>query len=214
MANGDDALAAGFDVVHPTDDRRMGYDEINKSRDYTAQLKDVVATSPPNPHTHSAADIDRGTLSSARLPNDVSADKVTAAAYARSSSGPATWFSMWANGDFQLMRNTSSRRYKTQIRDADIEEGVAALLERKVRARTYHRRGTRRGARELGLIAEETVAVPHLTSWDQLRGKNGEVINPDSEWIPEAVRYEQVLPVYLLEIVQRLHDRIVELENR
>ncbi len=39
MAYGDDAIAQGMDVVLPTDDRRVGYDEINKSRDYTARLQ-------------------------------------------------------------------------------------------------------------------------------------------------------------------------------
>lgn len=39
MANGDDAIAQGMDVVLGTDDRRKGYDEINKSRDYTARLQ-------------------------------------------------------------------------------------------------------------------------------------------------------------------------------
>lgn len=37
MPNGDDAVSAGMDVVASTDDIRMAYDEINKSRDYIAQ---------------------------------------------------------------------------------------------------------------------------------------------------------------------------------
>lgn len=36
MANGDDALAAGMDILSGEDDRRNGWDEINKSRDYIA----------------------------------------------------------------------------------------------------------------------------------------------------------------------------------
>lgn len=36
MANGDAALAAGMDVVPGTDDIRLSYDEINKTRDYIA----------------------------------------------------------------------------------------------------------------------------------------------------------------------------------
>jgi hypothetical protein len=38
MATGDAALAAGFDLVLPTDDARMAWDEINKSRDYIAAV--------------------------------------------------------------------------------------------------------------------------------------------------------------------------------
>jgi hypothetical protein len=36
MANGDNAAAAGMDVVPGTAKVRLGYDEINKSRDYVA----------------------------------------------------------------------------------------------------------------------------------------------------------------------------------
>lgn len=38
MANGDAAVAAGMDKVLGTADRRLGYDEINKTRDYIAPL--------------------------------------------------------------------------------------------------------------------------------------------------------------------------------
>lgn len=36
MANGDNAAAAGMDIVPGTAQVRLGYDEINKSRDYVA----------------------------------------------------------------------------------------------------------------------------------------------------------------------------------
>ena len=42
MANGDAAVAAGMDVVSGTADRRLGYDEINKTRDYIAQRTSAV----------------------------------------------------------------------------------------------------------------------------------------------------------------------------
>jgi|GEM_PF-1117127 len=42
MANGDAALAAGMAIVAGTADRRMGYDEINKTRDYIAQRTSTV----------------------------------------------------------------------------------------------------------------------------------------------------------------------------
>lgn len=38
MANGDAALEAGMDILDGNEDRREGYDEINKSRDYVAQF--------------------------------------------------------------------------------------------------------------------------------------------------------------------------------
>lgn len=42
MANGDAAVAAGMDVVAGTADVRMGYDEINKSRDYIAANSNAI----------------------------------------------------------------------------------------------------------------------------------------------------------------------------
>lgn len=46
MANGDAAVAAGMDVVSRTADRRLGYDEINKTRDYIAQRTSAVTPVP------------------------------------------------------------------------------------------------------------------------------------------------------------------------
>lgn len=44
MANGDAALAAGMDILDGNEDRRDGWDEINKTRDYITQygVPDVV----------------------------------------------------------------------------------------------------------------------------------------------------------------------------
>lgn len=42
MANGDEAVAAGMDKVLGTSDRRLGYDEDNKTRDYIARVKTWV----------------------------------------------------------------------------------------------------------------------------------------------------------------------------
>src|SRR5690606_23793059 len=42
MANGDAAAAAGMDVLTGNEDRRLGYDEINKTRDYIADRTSEV----------------------------------------------------------------------------------------------------------------------------------------------------------------------------
>lgn len=42
MANGADAVAAGMDILTGNEDRRNGWDEINKSRDYIAQRTSAV----------------------------------------------------------------------------------------------------------------------------------------------------------------------------
>lgn len=60
MANGDAAAAAGYDTVPGTADRRQGYDEINKTRDYVANLKTAM--------TLPAERITTGVLDPARIP--------------------------------------------------------------------------------------------------------------------------------------------------
>jgi len=63
MANGDIAAATGLPVVPPTADIRMGYDEINLTRDEVAthmttgthawaKVVGKPATYPPSAHTH------------------------------------------------------------------------------------------------------------------------------------------------------------------
>ncbi|MFJ2532793.1 hypothetical protein [Microbacterium maritypicum] len=42
MANGDDALAAGMDILTGNEDRRNGWDEDNKTRDYIARRTSIV----------------------------------------------------------------------------------------------------------------------------------------------------------------------------
>ncbi len=42
MAIGDDAIAAGMDVLSGNEDRRLGYREVNKTRDYIAQKTSAV----------------------------------------------------------------------------------------------------------------------------------------------------------------------------
>lgn len=44
MAHGTDALNEGMDILDGTEDRRDGWDQINKSRDYIAQFYNAVKT--------------------------------------------------------------------------------------------------------------------------------------------------------------------------
>lgn len=79
MANGDAAAAAGMDVVPGTADRREGYDEINKTRDYIAERTSAVtpvakggtgATTAAAARTNlGAASTDASSLTAGTLPN-------------------------------------------------------------------------------------------------------------------------------------------------
>jgi len=59
MANGDDAAAAGLATVPGTADRRNGYDEINKTRDYIARHQ-TSGTHPASAITSGTLPVERG----------------------------------------------------------------------------------------------------------------------------------------------------------
>lgn len=232
MPNGDAAAAAGMDLVGDGEDRRDGWDEINKTRDY-------IVTIPID-----AARITTGTLASARVPNlDASkittgemlaarvktssgtnlqtlladlvaadaaatADKVTAAAYIRTSG--AVKYAMWMDANRDIVRNTSSRRYKDDIRPADVDVDAVLNLEPV----TYHLKSDDdRTLRELGLIAEDSTDVEHLVMWDVARTKDG-APRKGAKPRPEAVRYEQALPVALLAVAKHQAQQIAALTAR
>lgn len=160
MTNGDAAAAVGMDVVAGAADLRLAYDEINKSRDYLAAHR-TAGTHPASAINSGtldaaripdldAAKITTGTISSARLPavtDATYADGPSAAAYARNAVGTG-WYSVWMNSARQFMRNTSSRRYKKNIRPW-------AGSVRALRTVIFDRRDTGGQVDEVGFIAEE-----------------------------------------------------------
>jgi len=245
MANGDLAAAKGMAVVSGDADRRMGYDEINLTRDYVAMEIDnrnaADATKAAATHKHVSADItdaagaptpytlmkrDASGRSSIATPTSGEhvvnksycdgnaggsslANGPTSTAYSRNATGSG-WYEVWMNSSNQFMRNTSSKRYKEAIEALGVV-GLAEVLALEVV--TYHRKGQPAGTRELGLIAEHAVDVPHLVSWDVPRDKRGEPI-PGKPARPEAIRYGTVLPVYLLAIVQQQQQQLEALAAR
>lgn len=84
MAIGDDALAAGMDLVSGTDDRRNGWEEDNKTRDYIAQRTATVT------------------------PVDKGGTGATTPAGARSNLGIPEWSAVLAN-DTLIRRSAEGR---------------------------------------------------------------------------------------------------------
>lgn len=134
----------------------------------------------PKDHNHSASDITSGSFAYARIRGT---DQV--------HDRTATNRSVWVDSDGRFGQNTSSRRFKQNIRDKVFRpEDVLAL-----RPRIYDRKDPAQGFDEIGLIAEEVhETVPEIVQYD----RDGQI---------EALRYD-LLGVVLLPVVQDLDRRL------
>lgn len=176
MANGDAAAAAGYDLVPATADKRMGYDEINKTRDYIAQFK-TSGTIPFSRVTNrTAAQISTATASNVQADLDFLGDRIDAADAAVAgkasqtgldsvylgSMSPAIYArilttnyrSAYINDAGVLGHVPSSRRFKQNMEPAAIDTATLRAIALKW---WRYRREAQNGNDEvhLGPIAEE-----------------------------------------------------------
>ncbi|MFF4528190.1 tail fiber domain-containing protein [Streptomyces sp. NPDC001407] len=155
-----------------------------------SSISDKPSTFPPSSHSHGSY-LESG--------DTIAWSNGTKRAHSSSVSGSGTYYAVWVNGSGQFCRNTSSRRFKQNIRDIDIApEAVLSL-----RPRVYDRRPDETGgdyARgEFGLIAEEAAeTLPEIVTYDE----EGRI---------DALRYD-LLSVALLPVVQDQAARIERLE--
>ncbi|WP_371671220.1 tail fiber domain-containing protein [Streptomyces sp. NBC_00289] len=150
------------------------------------------STFTPSSHSHSTYLESGDTISWANGTKRVHADSV---------SGSGTYYAVWVQGDGTFARNTSSRRFKQNIRDIDIDPDAVLSL----RPRVYDRRPKEEGGEylrdEFGLIAEEVAeTLPEIVTYDE----TGRI---------DALRYD-LLGVALLSVVQDQADRIDRLESQ
>lgn len=122
------------------------------------------------------------------------------------------------DGSNNLLRSTSSIRYKTQVEDLSTEIQDSVLQMRPVWYRSKAE-ADRKDWSYLGLIAEEVAAIePRLVHWAreqvgtqevEIAGKR--VVEPvySDTLIPDAVQYERVA-VALLGLVQRMHTAMTK----
>ncbi|MER8116268.1 tail fiber domain-containing protein [Streptomyces sp. NPDC094031] len=121
--------------------------------------------------------------------------------HSNSASGSGTYYAVWVEGDGTFCRNTSSLRFKQNVRDIDVDpEAVLSL-----RPRLYDRRPKSPGGDyrrdEYGLIAEEVAeTLPEIVTYDE----EGRI---------DALRYD-LLGVALLPVVQAQEKRLRTLEKR
>jgi len=104
----------------------------------------------------------------------------------------------------QILRSTSSARYKTDIHDVDLDYASRIYRLRPV----YYRSKAEADRKDwswYGLIAEEVAEIePRLVHW--VKDENGDSV-------PDGVQYDR-LNVLLLKVIQDLESRIKALENR
>ncbi|MFD4542471.1 tail fiber domain-containing protein [Streptomyces bauhiniae] len=121
--------------------------------------------------------------------------------HSNSASGSGTYYAVWVEGDGTFCRNTSSLRFKQNVRDIDIAPDAVLSL----RPRLYDRRPKEEDGDyrrdEFGLIAEEVAeTLPEIVTYDE-RGRI------------DALRYD-LLGVALLPVVQAQERRLRDLEAR
>jgi hypothetical protein len=154
-------------------------------------------TYPPSSHSHSSYLTSGGTISWANG---------SKGPHSNSASGSGTWYAVWVEGDGKFCRNTSSIKFKENVRDYEIDP--ASVLD--LRPVVYDRKATideetgetKPGRKnEVGLIAEEVEAA----------GLNWLVNYLDGE--VDGLRYD-LLGVALVPVVQRQAKQIEDLEAR
>lgn len=154
------------------------------------------STFPPSSHTHSQYLESGDTISWAngsKKPHN------------NAASGSGTWYAVWVEGDGTFARNTSSIRFKENVRNFAVD-GDAVL---KLRPVVYDRKdvtnedgSVKEGRKdEVGLIAEEVEAAG--LDW-LVNYLDGEV---------DGLRYD-LLGVALVPVVQRQAEQISALEER
>ncbi|MFF8845491.1 tail fiber domain-containing protein [Streptomyces sp. NPDC015127] len=178
-------------------------------------LTDKPSTFPPSTHSHSWSSITSKpstfTPSSHSHGEYLTSGETIAWAngskkpHANSASGSGTWYAVWVEGDGTFCRNTSSIKFKENVRDYDIDaEDVLNLrpviYDRKdqVKEDGSVKEG-RKG--EVGLIAEEVEAAG--LDW-LVNYLDGEV---------DGLRYD-LLGVALLPVVQKQAAQIADLSER
>ncbi|QDK03389.1 hypothetical protein SEA_LEVITICUS_24 [Streptomyces phage Leviticus] len=119
--------------------------------------------------------------------------------HARSVSGSGTYYAVWVRGDGGFCRNTSSIKFKENVRDFEVNPDAVLALEPKI----YDRKpvdGDEGNKDEVGLIAEEVAEhLPWIVNY-----LDGEV---------DGLRYD-LLGVALLPVVKRQAKQIADLEAR
>lgn len=178
-----------------------------------AQVTGQPATYPPDSHSHPYAAVSHshGYAAATHYHSQylVSSETIswangTKKAHNNAVGGSGTYYAVWVEGDGTFGRNTSSIKFKKNVRDIEIDPKAVLALNPRVYDRKDAERedGTIREGRkdEFGLIAEEVhETLPEVIVFDE----NGDI---------DAIRYD-LLAVALIPVVQEQDRRIARLEE-
>ncbi|MGW7434730.1 tail fiber domain-containing protein [Streptomyces sp. NPDC054849] len=164
------------------------------SHDWTS-ISGKPSSFPPSGHSHGEYLTSGSTIAWANGSKRVHADSV---------SGSGTYYAVWVQGDGTFARNTSSIKFKENVRDFEVKADDVLSLRPVIydRKTQVDEDGTVRegGKDEVGLIAEEVEThLPWLINY-----LNGEV---------DGLRYD-LLGVALIPVVQDQAAKIANLEER
>jgi hypothetical protein len=227
MANGDAAAAAGMATVAGTADLRLGYDEINKTRDYLAAHQ-TIGTHPATAITSGVFPVARGGTGQAtpltaanimNVGNTVATDLANISAALGSFRGlgngnfgstpiltpdgrgnpVGSWVSAGIGTDGRIAITASSRRVKKNIKmwSPDLQAVLAMQL-----VTFSYLEGYGDDQLQVGLIAEEL----HDLGLEWL-------VFYDDEGRPQGIHYERVA-LALLPVIQDHETRLAALEAR
>ncbi|MFI2673996.1 tail fiber domain-containing protein [Streptomyces albidoflavus] len=121
--------------------------------------------------------------------------------HSSSVGGSGTYYAVWVDGSGRFGRNTSSLRYKQNVRDITVDPEAVLALRPRLYDRLPDEEGGQYARDEFGLIAEEVAqTLPEIVTRDE----QGQI---------DALRYD-LLGVALLPVVQEQDRRIADLEAR
>ncbi|MFE7480027.1 tail fiber domain-containing protein [Streptomyces sp. NPDC057552] len=150
------------------------------------------STFPPTSHSHSSYLESGDTISWANG---------SKRPHSSSVGGSGTYYAVWVDGTGRFGRNTSSLRYKQNVRDVSVAPSDVLALRPRLYDRLPDEDGGEYARDEFGLIAEEVAeTLPEIVTYDE----EGRI---------DALRYD-LLGVALLPVVQDQAARIARLEAR
>ncbi|WMI33347.1 minor tail protein [Streptomyces phage Provolone] len=157
-----------------------------------SQITNEPATFPPSTHYHGQY-LEAG--------DTISWANGSKQPHARSVSGSGSYYAVWVRGDGGFCKNTSSLRFKQNVRSHEVSADAVLNLRPVIYDRLPDEEGGDYARDEFGLVAEEV--QEHLP----------EIVTRDEDGLIDTVRYD-LLGVALLPVVQRQEKKINDLEAR